>query len=288
MLIYVVIISFSFHVGHMITNDIEPVVLTFTRFALGGVLFGFFVFSKYGLSVPSPRDLLRYTVISLSLVGYFFAMFYALRYTTAVNAGLVFVTVPLFTTIFGAVALKESPGRAKVFVLIFTMFGSVWVLSDGSFSRLVTLSFNLGDWIFLAGCSLMGAYPVLSKMLSRGEPTPVMTLWTLITGAVVLGAMANVQVVQMNWADAPLRLYLGLIFITLFSTIVTFFIVQYASMKMPVSNVMAYIYVIPVFVMGEDIMLGGTFPPLTVWPGVAAVLTGLFFFMKSGAEKQAD
>lgn len=280
MIIYAVIVSLSFHVGHGITNDIEPVVLTFTRFFLGGVIFSFFVASRYGLSLPDVHALLRYTLISLTLVGYFFAMFYALRYTSAVNASLVSVTVPVFTTVFGVFILREYPERGKLVILLITMLGSMWVIVGGDWQKLIHFSLNKGDWIFLAGCVCIGMYPVLSKLLSRGEPTPVMTLWTLLTGAVVLALMANRQIVDMDWAHAPMRLYLGLVFITLLSTIVTFFIIQYASRRIPVRMVMAYAYIIPVFVMAEDVMLGGGLPSLSVWPGVVAVAAGTFFFMR--------
>lgn len=280
LLIYTLIVSLSFHIGHAITNDIHPVLLTFVRFALGASIFSVFVFSRYDVKRPSASDLFRYTLISMSLVCYFFAMFYALRYTSAVNAGLIMVSVPVFTTVFGMIMLKQFPGTYKIMILTMTMLGSVWVIADGNIDRLIGLRLNIGDLIFLGGCVSMGLYPVLSKLFSKGEPTPVLTFWTLATGAVVLAFAANSKIYQMDWSGAPLRLYLGLIFIVLLSTIVTFFIIQYASNRIPVSQVTAYIYLTPVFVLIEDIVITGEFPVWTVWPGVIAVAAGTFLFMR--------
>jgi len=282
LMIYTLIVSLSFHVGHAITNDIHPVLLTFVRFALGAAVFSSFIFIKYDAKKPSISDISRYTLISLSMVGYFFAMFYALRFTSAVNTGLIIVTVPLFTTVFGMILLKEFPGAYKAGILLVTMIGSVWVIADGNINGLMSLRLNVGDLVFLAGCLSIGLYPVLTKLLAKGEPTPVLTFWTLATGAVVLGALSNKQIFEMNWLDAPARLYYGLAFIVVLSTVVTFFIIQYASRKIHVSKVTAYIYLIPVFVMIEDILLTGSFPVWTVWPGVLAVTAGTFLFMRNG------
>lgn len=280
MCIYAVLVSFSFFVGHAITNDIDPVVLVFMRFALGGVLFGVFVAKRFGIGRPSAGDILRYTVISMSLVGYFIAMFYSLRYTTPFNASVLYVSVPLFTTFYGVLMLGQKPGAGKLAVLVVTMLGSVWVISGGEFSKLASFSLNRGDMIFLLGCMSMGFYPVLSKLLSRGEKTPVLTFWTLATGAAVLLFAAGHKAAVMDWAAVPLRVYLGLGYITIFTTIMTFFILQYASLKIPVSQVTAYIYIIPVFVMIEKVALGQGMPALSVLPGVAAVAFGLVYFMK--------
>jgi len=206
LMIYTLIVSLSFHVGHAITNDIHPVLLTFVRFALGAAVFSSFIFIKYDVKKPSISDISRYTLISLSMVGYFFAMFYALRFTSAVNTGLIIVTVPLFTTVFGMILLKEFPGAYKIGILLVTMIGSVWVIADGNINGLMTLRLNFGDLVFLAGCLSIGLYPVLTKLLAKGEPTPVLTFWTLATGAVVLGALSNKQIFEMNWLDAHARL----------------------------------------------------------------------------------
>ena len=280
LLIYVLIISLSFHVGHAVTNDIHPVVLTFVRFALGAVIFSTFVFSRYKVSVPTAGAVLRYTAISMSLVAYFFAMFYALRYTTPVNASLIFVSVPVFSTVFGFFLLKQSPGLKKCGILFLTMLGSMWVIAGGSVDTVAGIRLNIGDMIFLAGCVGMGLYPVLSRLLSKDEPTPVLTFWTLLTGAVVLGFLSGGKTFEMDWLNAPLRLYMGLAFIVVLSTVITFFIIQYASRKIPVSKVTAYIYLIPVFALAEDIIITGNIPYWGVWPGAFTVAAGTFLFMR--------
>ncbi|WP_415238953.1 DMT family transporter [Seleniivibrio woodruffii] len=281
MMIYALLISGTFHVGHSIAGDINPVVLTFARFFMGSVIFGIYVGFSHGIKIPKPCRIVRYTFISLCLVIYFVCMFTALRYTTAANTGVEYTLVPVFTTIYGALFLKEVPNAGKAAVLGVVMLGAVWVIAGGSAENLVSLKFNKGDMIFVAGCMGMGMYPVLSKLLAKDEPTPVLTFWTLATGAAVLALWANTDIVQTNWSGLPLRLYLGLGYLTVFTTAVTFFIIQYAGRRLPVSKVMSYIYIIPLFVLAENFLLGNGLPDVSVLPGVLAVSFGTWYFMKN-------
>ena len=279
--VYALLVSGSFHVGHAITKDIDPVVLTFARFALGAAIFWVIAHFRYGVKMPGLRELSGYTLISLSLVGYFVAMFYALRYTTAVNTSMVYTLTPLFTAFFGAVILRERQTWPRIMMLCVTLIGCVWVISGGDVGVLMSLKFNRGDMLFLAGCVGMGLYPVLSKLFARGVPTPVLTFWTLLTGSIVLLLIANVDVVRTDWLALPLRVYLGLGYITVFTTAVTFFILQYVSMRMPVAKVMAYIYVIPVFSMLWSWLLGGSAVSMSMLAGAVTAICGMVFFLRS-------
>jgi drug/metabolite transporter (DMT)-like permease len=281
MTLYAVFVSGSFHVGHAIAGDIHPAVLTFARFFLGSVIFGVYVGVVYGIKMPTLGAFVRYTCISLCLVMYFVCMFTALRYTTAMNTGVEYTLVPVFTTIYGVFILREVPSLSKTAVLGVALIGAVWVISGGSIERLASLSFTHGDLIFIFGCMGMGMYPVLSKLLARDEPTPVLTFWTLVTGSLVLAAGANVRIISTDWMNLPLRLYLGLGYVTIFTTVITFFMIQYAGRLLPVSKVMSYIYIVPVFVLLENFLLGNGLPALTVIPGVVAVSFGTYYFMRN-------
>ncbi|PLX66735.1 MAG: hypothetical protein C0603_11070 [Denitrovibrio sp.] len=281
LIIYALLISISFHVGHSITNDIDPLVLTFVRFFIASIIFGTYVKVKYGIQKPSVKEFFSYMFISLSLVGYFYGMFHALRYTTPINVSIVYSTVPIFSTIYGAVFLKEFTSYRRVAVLIVVMFGAIWVISNGDINRLLALDFNKGDLMFLGASMCMGMYPILSKTFSRGLPIPVLTFWTLVTGTIVLAFAANIEIAKMDWINAPARLYAGVFYVTVFTTMLTFFIIQYASHKLHVSKVMAYNYIIPVFAIVENIILGKGLPSMSVLPGVLIVVSCTFFFMKS-------
>ncbi|MCD8569237.1 MAG: DMT family transporter [Geovibrio sp.] len=202
MLLYTVLVSGSFHIGHVLINYMDSTVLTFVRFLLGSVLFGIYVFPRYEVRLPSLSDLARYFAISASMIFYFWAMFEALRYTTPLNTAITYTVVPLFSAVYGIFLLKERVSLKKFTVLFAAMLGAVWVIIDGSLSRLAELDFNKGDIIFLIGCLCIGLYSPLSKKLHKTEPMPVLTLWTMITGTVWLLLIANVKILKINFLCA--------------------------------------------------------------------------------------
>lgn len=281
MLLYTVLVSGSFHIGHVLINYMDSTVLTFVRFLLGSVLFGVYVFPRYEVRLPSLSDLARYFAISASMIFYFWAMFEALRYTTPLNTAITYTVVPLFSAVYGIFLLKERVSFVKFAVLFAAMLGAVWVIIDGSLSRLAELDFNKGDLIFLAGCLCIGLYSPLSKKLHKTEPMPVLTLWTMITGTAWLLLIANVKILRINFSALDTVFFAGVAYITVFATIATFFIVQYSSKKLPVSKVMSYIYLTPVFVIIIQALIGKGLPHTAVIPGVAASVVATFYFLRS-------
>jgi len=101
MLMATVLIATSFPVVASIAGAMDSVVLTLLRFALASLLFLPLVALRYRLEViPNWRSLVRYAALSAPLVGFFLAMFEALRTTTAVNSGALFTFGPSFAALF--------------------------------------------------------------------------------------------------------------------------------------------------------------------------------------------
>lgn len=281
MIIYSILVAGSFNVGHLITNYMDTSLLIFTRFLIASIIFGIYVNHKYGLTKPSLKDLVRYFTISSCLVIYFWGMFEALKYTSALNTGIIYTLVPMFSTLFGYFILKEKPSLKKIIILCFAMMGAVWVISDGSFKNLIHLEFGKGEIIFIIACISMGLFSPFSKWLSRDEETPVMTFWTLATGTILLLFVANIKIVEYQWSEFPIQLAIGMVYLVFCTTIATFFIIQYSSKKMPVSKVMSYIYIIPVFVVIIQILMGKGIPNIIVIPGILTAGICTFLFQKA-------
>jgi hypothetical protein len=109
MLFAAVLVSGSFPVVAAISNDLDPIVLTLIRFALASALFAPFIWFRYTL-VVSFVALVRYSLISASLVICFWSMFLALRYTTALNVSTIFTIVPGLAGIYAIVLNKDAWG----------------------------------------------------------------------------------------------------------------------------------------------------------------------------------
>ena len=164
-----VIISTSFPLGEHITHGLDPAVLMCIRFALAVLLMAPIVAWREGLRLPPARSFLRYFTLGALLAFFFWCMFEALRYTSALNEGAIFAIVPGLSALFGAVLVGERLGAHRLMALFLGMIGALWIIFRGDPARLIDLEVNIGDGIFLAGCFSFSIYGPLIKRLRRDE-----------------------------------------------------------------------------------------------------------------------
>ena len=279
MVLAAMLVSTSFTVGAAITRGLDPIVLTLVRFTLAAALFGPLVHVRYGLGF-SPSLFLRSSLISACLVIFFCCMFLSLRFTSALNTSVIFALVPSISGGYALFINKERLGRGQMLALVCGMVGVFWVIFRGDPEQLLAMHWNRGDLIFLGGCFAMGLYTPLIKRLHRGESMAVMTFWVLVSGSLWLLIFAGPRLSAVSWSTVPLFVWLGVAYLAIFTTIITFFLTQYAVPFLGPTKVMAYSYLYPGFVLILDLLLGHGLPPLRVIPGVLVVLAAMFILQR--------
>lgn len=274
MVVCATLVSTSFVVGEHIAKDLDPAVLTLVRFVLAAS----FLFPVIALRASfQVRALWRYALISGSLVIFFWCMFLSLRYTTALNTSVLFTTVPAISALYSAVLVRERLSRIRIAALMFGLFGALWVIFRGERSLLLELAWNRGDVIFFIGCLAMGMYTPLVRLLYHGERMEVMTFWILITGSLWLLPLSGFQLTRIDLALVPVSVWWWIGYLSFFTTLVSFYLTQYAIPFIGPTRVMAYSYLYPGLVLLIEIILGRGLPELKVLPGIAIILIAMFF-----------
>ena len=280
MLLSALLVSTSFTVGKAITPFMDPVVLTLIRFLLATLLFAPYVRRSFGLVYPGARALLQYSLISAALVGFFWLMFLSLCITNPLNTGVIFTTVPGISGLYSWFLLRERLGRYRILALVFAMGGALWVIFEGDLHRLLMMQLNQGDVLFFAGCLLMALYMPLIKFLHRGEPMAVMTFWVMATGCFWLLLFSCARLPAFPWASIPAKVWLGIAYLALFTTIITFFISQWATLHLGPTRVMAYSYLYPPLIILIERFLHHPFPPLKTLVGVVIILPAMIIVQR--------
>jgi drug/metabolite transporter (DMT)-like permease len=280
MVICATLVSTSFTVGAAITAEIDPAVLTLVRFLLAACIFGPWVYYRYGLNF-SWSYFFRCSLISGCLVIFFWCMFFSLRYTTALNTSVIFALVPSISGGYALILNRERLSKERLLALFCGMIGVIWVIFKGDLALLFSTQWNRGDLIFLAGCFAMGLYTPLIQLLHKGESMAVMTFWVLVTGVCWLLLLAAPKFSTMNLTDVPTFAWLGVLYLAVFTTIITFFLTQYSVPFLGSTRVMAYSYLYPGLVLLIDLALGHTPPPLIVIPGIIVILAATFILQRS-------
>jgi len=282
-----VIVSSSFTVGKAITHGLEPSVLLLVRYVVAVLCLAPVVIMNHGFSLPSARRLGGYSLISASTVGFFWCMFESLRYTNALHTSVIFTLVPGISGVYSAIFLKERLGRGRLWALFFGMVGALWVIFQGDIDRLLGLEVNYGDLLFLAGCFMMAAYTPLVKKLHRQESMVVMTFWVLATGCVWLLLLASVSLGAVDWQGVETKVWAGIVYLAVFSTIITFYLTHISTLYLGPTRVMAYSYFYPAFVLVINWGLGKGLPPVIILPGVAVVTLATFVLQRESGRVSA-
>ncbi len=280
MLLTIVLASSSFPVGAAITHALEPAVLMFLRFVLAVLLFAPYVFIKHGWKLPTWQDFGRYATLSVPLVIFFWCMFESLRYTSALNTGALYTIVPGITGLYAFLINQERIGRRRTLGLALGILGALWINFRGDLESMIQFEFNRGDLIFLAGCFGMALYNPLVKRLYRNEPSEIMTFWTLFTGSLWLGVLSGSRVWDVQWAEVELTVYGGVLYLAFFSTLCTFFLVQYSTVRLGATKVASYTFLTPICVLLINVLIGKGTPAWLTLPGILFVLLAMLIIQQ--------
>jgi len=207
-------------------------------------------------------------------------MFEALRLTDPVSAGAVFTLTPLISAGFGYLLLRQVSPPLVLASLVLAGAGAIWVIFRGDVDAILRFDAGPGEMLFFIGCSCHAAYTPLVPRLNRGEPVILFTFGTLVGGMLVVGAYGWPAIVSTDWAGLPPVVYAGMAYLALFATAGTFFLVQYAAMRLPSSKAMAYVYLLPALVLIEEGLLGHGWAAPRVLPGIAATIVALLILLR--------
>lgn len=208
------------------------------------------------LVLPSLWDLGRYTLISLPALCYFVAMFVALQETSALDASALYTTVPLISALASMLMLQRRIGWSMAFALLGGMVAAALIIFRGELSQLASLSLTPSNRIYLLGCVGMALNPIVVKRYYRGESFAHLTCWTLICATLLLTLVAAPRLLATDWQQVSLTLWLGLAYLALFATALSFFLFQQGSVVLQPEQVSAYTYLIPVLVLLTGMLSG--------------------------------
>ena len=139
----------------------------------------------------------------------------------------------------------------------------------------------MGDAIFFAATLAMGCYGPLVKRLHRGEPMAQMTFWTLASGSIWLLALSIPRFSSVDWHTVPTTVYLGIAYLAVFTTLITFFIVQWSSTVIGPTKTVSYTYFNPMLVLGIGLILGDTPPPPMIYPGFVLIIGAIIVLQRA-------
>ena len=288
MLLFSALVAGSFSLGHIIANDIAPAALTALRFVIAAMVLGPVVWWTCGVSRDDLTASWRYLLLGGLMGAYFILMFEGLKTASAVSASAVFTLTPVLSAIFGYILLSQLVTSRIVVALGIGAVGALWVIFRADFDLILALDIGRGEGIYFLGCIAHAIYTPLVRKLNRGRSPVVLTFGTIL-GALLLALVYGFgDLMSIDYEGLRPIVWGTLIYLGVFASATSFLLIQYSTLHLPSSKVMAYTYLTPSWVILWEFALRHPLPPLMVWLGVVATILALCLLLRDESSRQQD
>jgi len=280
MLTFSALVAGSFSLGVLAAPHISPQALTSARFLIAAGLVGAAALATTGLPRRAARAPWRYFVLGGLFSIYFVLMFEGLRTASAVSGAAVFTLTPPIAALAGWLLLRQITTPRIALALAIGGAGALWVIFRGDPAALARLEVGRGEVIYFWGCVAHAVYTPMVAKLNRGEPPVVFTFGMLLAGFVIVTAWGWGDILATDWAALPAIVWITLAYVAIFASACTFVLLQFATLHLPSSKVMAYTYLSPSWVILWEIALGHGAPGPMVLVGVVLTVLALLLLLR--------
>lgn len=280
MLAFSLLVAGSFALGALAANDITPLALNAVRFWVAVVVMGLAVAITGAGTRAALQAPWRYVLLAAFFTTYFVLMFEGLKTAPSVSAAAVFTLTPILSAGFGYILLHQVLTPRMAVALTIGALGALWVIFRADLDAVLRFEVGRGEVIYFWGCVAHAVYTPLVRKLNRGEPALVFSFGVLVVGAIMLTIVGWQDMAATDWGNLPPIVWITIGYTAIFASAATFTLLQFATLRLPSSKVMAYTYLTPSWVIVWDIGLGGSAPPALILAGVGLTIIALLMLLR--------
>ncbi len=265
----------NFVISKGVSQLIGPISLAFFRWTLASLIIIPIAWPSYKKEKQYIKENIRYLFwVALSGIALFNTCIYVSgHFTTAINMALIGTTSsPIFATVFAIIFLKEKVNATRLVGLIMCIIGILILLSKGSFEKLWSLHFGVGDlWILAAGfCFAIYSVLVKKKPLSISSLHFLMLIFSM--GAMMLFPFFLIE----NWyfprPQFTPALIGSILYLGFGTSVIAFLCWNIALQKLGTSRTVLFGNLTPIFSTLEAVLiLGEKFTSIHVISGLMVI-----------------
>ncbi len=255
----------NFVVAKITLQEFPPMSLAFLRFALASLFLApFFLSQTKKIKIDKKKDLPKLIAIGILIITLNIAFFFeGIKRTTAINASTLTLIIPLLSVLAGWWILKEKVYIVNLVGIVLGVIGAMVIVGlpqalSGSLSPQVLIGNIL---IILSSIAWVAGAVVAKKVLTKYSSLVVTAIAFLVgTATMFIPAMAE-YIQNPSWPYQITMLgILGLIYMTLLSSISAYFLFEWGLSKTSVATADMLQYIEPliatllaVTILGEQL-----------------------------------
>ena len=275
MLLFAVLIAGSFSFGGLAATRMPGFAINLIRYAVAtGAMLAFGLWFL-GSKPRFPAAAWRFLLLGGLMAVYMSTMFKALEFTSPVSTGAVFTLMPLVSAGFAWLFMRQVTRPGVLLSLIIAAAGAIWVIFRGDIEAILAFDVGTGEMIFFVGVVCHAAYAPLLRRLNRGEQAFDFAFWGVAATFLWLFIPGVPAVATVDLGQAPAIVWIAILYLAIVTTVITFLLIQYASMRLPAPKVLGYGYLTPSFIILLEGLIGHGWVHLSVIAGALMTACGL-------------
>jgi drug/metabolite transporter (DMT)-like permease len=279
-------------INHTVAKGLMPVYIQpfgFILLRVTGAAILFWLISPLGpkekIATSDWPRLLGCAVLGMCINMLFF--FKGLNLTTPINSSVITTITPIIVLVLAAILIKEKITLLKTAGIITGLTGALGLILFSSSEVRNASNIPLGNFLVLINATSYGLYLILVKPLT-GKYHPVTLMKWLFSLAVIINLPFTLkEFTQVEWSSLPTEAILGMSFVVVGTTFLTYLLNVYALRQLSASTISAFVYLQPLIAIVYAVSTGAD--SLNMLKIVAALLVfaGVYMVTRKSKPKPA-
>ncbi len=247
-------LSFPFFYIVLNVKDAPPMLFATLRFVMMIPLIGLFLLQRFGMKkIIDTFKKYKWVIIIFGLTNATLSNLFqniGMTLTTPAITSIIQTTGPIFVIILALIFLKEGMNRFKIIGVIFTITGSILLITGWRFD--IDMGSFFGNLLILASAVSYAISSVIAKKTIKNVDPFLLVGLGMIAGAVLL--LLNSIFLQIAGiesftavADFDLETWVLLIYLSIGPGLIALFAWYYMLEHMQVSRQTFFVYLVPIF-----------------------------------------
>jgi drug/metabolite transporter (DMT)-like permease len=241
--------SGNFIIARDLSTSIPPVSIAFWRWTVAFIVIMPFALKSLIKDWKIIKNNLPYLMITsvLGITVFNTLIYIAGRTTTATNLSLIAISFPIFIFILSRIFYKEWISLNKVIGIIMVVLGVMLIITKGSISVLINLSFTIGDIWMLIASIIFATYSLLLKRKPKGLSIWAFQIATFALGLIFLFPFYIWEYLTVPSIEFDTNSIISILYIGVFASLTAFVLWNNAILIIGPTKAGMIYYTLPLF-----------------------------------------
>ncbi len=243
-----VIVGSSVVAGKLLVESFPVFLASELRFLIAALILVPLLIKLEGIPTLNKKEVCILFLQALSGVFLFsIFMLYGLKYTTAMEGGIITSTLPAVVAIIAFFILKEKPTRSTVIGILLAFLGTLAINISGTFSGVERgVAPLLGNMLIIGAVIGEALFIIFGKSISKRVTPLTISTMVSIFGAILFLPLAIYEATNFPFTEPSIKDWGMILYFGIVVTVIAFILMYQGIEKVPASTAGVLTGVLPI------------------------------------------